>query len=305
VTAVVVDDLELVEVEVQHGALLKSKIRWRDTLARLGGDEFGVLLESCTMDEALRTAETLREVINEFKFVWDDRTFRLTASVGAVPISTSTDDVAALLQAADSACGAAKDAGRNRVYSYQENDIDLMKRRKEMQWAARISNALEENRFELFRQRILPLQPGLDVVTEESDPPYMAPGPARWLDSPRRSPLGIDGKPLLLRPCRSRDRPGHIAGRPPLYMYMPCHRSMSQRDGAWQIPTVLMGNLHPRQELWLAEYAVTPIGCNHFPRDESGSLCFSRLEAEGEPLRPSEVRWVTDRFGRTSQHAAP
>lgn len=147
----------------QIGALLKSKIRWRDTLARLGGDEFGVLLESCTMDEALRTAETLREVVNEFKFTWDDRTFRLGASIGVVPITPATDDVAALLTAADSACAAAKDAGRNRVYSYQENDIDLMKRRKEMQWAARISNALEENRFELFRQTIMPLQAGLDT----------------------------------------------------------------------------------------------------------------------------------------------
>lgn len=147
----------------QLGALLKSKIRWRDTLARLGGDEFGVLLESCTMDEAMRTAEMLREVISDFKFIWDERTFRLGASVGVVPITTGTDDVAALLTAADSACAAAKDAGRNRVYSYQENDIDLMKRRKEMQWAARISNALEENRFELFRQTIQPLQTGLDT----------------------------------------------------------------------------------------------------------------------------------------------
>ncbi|HUF74088.1 MAG TPA: EAL domain-containing protein [Gammaproteobacteria bacterium] len=147
----------------QVGALLKSKIRWRDTLARLGGDEFGVLLESCTMEEAVRTAESLREVINEFRFTWEDRTFRLGASVGVVPITPATDDVAALLTAADSACAAAKDAGRNRVYSYQENDIDLMKRRKEMQWAARISNALEENRFELFRQTIKPLQPGLDI----------------------------------------------------------------------------------------------------------------------------------------------
>jgi diguanylate cyclase (GGDEF)-like protein/PAS domain S-box-containing protein len=147
----------------QVGALLKSKIRWRDTLARLGGDEFGVLLESCSMDEAVRTAETLREVINDFRFTWDDRTFRLGASIGVVPITPATDDVAALLTAADSACAAAKDAGRNRVYSYQENDIDLMKRRKEMQWAARISNALEENRFELFRQTIKPLQPGLDI----------------------------------------------------------------------------------------------------------------------------------------------
>ena len=38
----------------QLGALLKSKIRWRDTLARLGGDEFGVLLESCSLDEAMQ-----------------------------------------------------------------------------------------------------------------------------------------------------------------------------------------------------------------------------------------------------------
>jgi diguanylate cyclase (GGDEF)-like protein/PAS domain S-box-containing protein len=142
----------------QIGSLLKSKIRWRDTLARLGGDEFGVLLESCTMDEALRTAETLRENIGDYRFSWDDRTFRLGVSIGVVPITAGTDDVASLLSAADSACAAAKDAGRNRVYNYQENDIDLMKRRKEMQWAARISNALDENRFELFRQTIQPLQ---------------------------------------------------------------------------------------------------------------------------------------------------
>lgn len=150
------------ELLKQLGALLKSKIRWRDTLARLGGDEFGVLLESCTIDEAMRTAETLREVVDEFKFVWEDRTFRLGVSIGVVPILAETDDVAALLTAADSACAAAKDAGRNRVYCYEETDIDLMKRRKEMQWAARISNALEENRFEMFRQTIRPLQSGED-----------------------------------------------------------------------------------------------------------------------------------------------
>jgi diguanylate cyclase (GGDEF)-like protein/PAS domain S-box-containing protein len=142
----------------QLGALLKSKIRWRDTVARLGGDEFGVLLESCTLEEAVRTAETLREAVNDFKFVWDERTFRLSASVGVVPITAEVDDVAALLTAADSAAAAAKEAGRNRVYSYQENDIDLMRRRREMQWAARINNALEDNRFELFRQTIQPLQ---------------------------------------------------------------------------------------------------------------------------------------------------
>jgi diguanylate cyclase (GGDEF)-like protein/PAS domain S-box-containing protein len=142
----------------QVGALLKSKIRWRDTVSRLGGDEFGVLLESCSLEEAVRNAETLREAIRNYKFVWEERTFRLGASIGVVPISPENEDVAALLSAADSACAAAKDNGRNRIYSFQENDIDLMRRRREMQWAARINNALEDGRFEIFRQVILPLQ---------------------------------------------------------------------------------------------------------------------------------------------------
>lgn len=142
----------------QLGALLKSKIRWRDTLARLGGDEFGLLLESCSLEEAMRTAEGLREIIRDHKFTWDERTFSLGVSIGVVPITAENQDVAALLTAADSAAQAAKEAGRNRVHSFEEHDIDLMRRRREMQWAARINNALEDSRFELFRQTIRPLQ---------------------------------------------------------------------------------------------------------------------------------------------------
>ncbi|MEM7284203.1 MAG: diguanylate cyclase, partial [Pseudomonadota bacterium] len=142
----------------QLGDRLKSKIRWRDTLARMGGDEFGVLLESCTLDEALQSAETLRQAIQDYKFVWDEHTFRLACSIGVVPITAENDDLASLLSAADSACQAAKEAGRNRVHSYERNDIDLLRRRREIQWAARINSALEEGRFELFRQVIRPLQ---------------------------------------------------------------------------------------------------------------------------------------------------
>ncbi|MCH8099035.1 MAG: EAL domain-containing protein [Proteobacteria bacterium] len=142
----------------QLGALLKSKIRWRDTLARLGGDEFGVLLESCSLEEAMKSAEVLRLAIGEYKFLWEERSFRLGVSIGVVPITAENEDVAALLSAADSACAAAKEAGRNRTQCFRENDIDLMRRRRETQWAARINNALEEDRFELFRQTIMPLQ---------------------------------------------------------------------------------------------------------------------------------------------------
>jgi diguanylate cyclase (GGDEF)-like protein/PAS domain S-box-containing protein len=142
----------------QMGALLKSKVRWRDTLSRLGGDEFGILLEACTLDEAMRMAESLREAVRQFRFSWEERVFRLGASIGVVPITADNEDVASVLSAADSACAAAKEQGRNRVHSFAENDIELMRRRREMQWAARINAALEEDRFELFRMPILPLQ---------------------------------------------------------------------------------------------------------------------------------------------------
>jgi diguanylate cyclase (GGDEF)-like protein/PAS domain S-box-containing protein len=142
----------------QVGALLKAKVRWRDTLSRLGGDEFGILLESCSLDEAMRTAEALREAVRNYRFTWEDRVFRLGASIGVVPIAADNEDVASILSAADSACQAAKEGGRNRVHSFAENDIELMRRRREMQWAARINAALEEGRFELFRMPIQPLQ---------------------------------------------------------------------------------------------------------------------------------------------------
>jgi diguanylate cyclase (GGDEF)-like protein/PAS domain S-box-containing protein len=142
----------------QVGALLKSKVRWRDTLSRLGGDEFGVLLESCSLDEAMRMAETLREAVRNFRFNWEERVFRLGASIGVVPLTRESEDVASVISAADSACQSAKEQGRNRVHSFAENDIELMRRRREMQWAARINAALEEGRFELYRMTIQPLQ---------------------------------------------------------------------------------------------------------------------------------------------------
>ena len=98
---------DLVEVAQR----IRSAVRDQDTVARLGGDEFGVLLESCSLDEAMRSAETLAAAIDEFKFSWEDRQFSLGVSIGVVPITAENQDVAALLSAADSAAQAAKEAG--------------------------------------------------------------------------------------------------------------------------------------------------------------------------------------------------
>jgi len=145
--------------------LLQQTIRERDTLARLGGDEFGVLLEGCPLENALRITEEMRRTVKEFRFYWQDKSFELGVSIGLVPIDAPGIDRSELLSAADVACYAAKDKGRNRVHVYQPDDEELAQRHGEMQWIARISEAFEQDRFRLYRQSIVPLRPTPDHRT--------------------------------------------------------------------------------------------------------------------------------------------
>lgn len=128
----------------------------RDTLARLGGDEFAVLLEKCSAAQALRVAQKICDDINEFRFVHDDRRFRVGASIGLVPFDQRWESVEAARKAADTACYAAKEAGRNRVHTWVETDKDIQSRHGEMHWASRLEQAMDDDHFVLFAQRIYP-----------------------------------------------------------------------------------------------------------------------------------------------------
>lgn len=136
---------------------LHERLRDRDTLARLGGDEFGVLLEHCPLDQALRIATELRDAAQDYRFVWEGKPFSVTASIGLVPLSTTIGSVSAALAAADAACYAAKEQGRNRVHLYQQDDALLAQQHTQMQWVSRLTHALEANRFRLYQQVNAPL----------------------------------------------------------------------------------------------------------------------------------------------------
>lgn len=141
----------------QLTTLLHGQMHEADTLARLGGDEFGVLFEGATMPRAMAAANSLRAVVEDFRFVWNDKTFSLGASMGLVEINADTENVTTALSAADAACYMAKDSGRNRVHAYQADDAELARRRGEMQWVSRIHDALDHDRFELACQTIVPV----------------------------------------------------------------------------------------------------------------------------------------------------
>ncbi len=155
-------------------SLLRGRVRRTDTLARLGGDEFGILLRSCPIEQAVGLARDLGRAIRDFRFHWQGRVFAVGASIGVVAIEPDYESVAEVLRAADTACYAAKDHGRNRVQVYQRDDRDLAKRHGEMQWLSRLHDALEEDRFELFAQPILAAAGGeprhLEILVALRDP---------------------------------------------------------------------------------------------------------------------------------------
>ena len=137
--------------------LLIKQLPSNATLARLGGDEFGVLLENSTIDHSREVAELILRVVESFQFSWESSTFDLSVSIGLVPITGDlTPSVA--LSAADVACFVAKESGRRRIHVYEEGDAEHTRHHSEMQWVSRINQAMAEDRFELFRQAIVPLQ---------------------------------------------------------------------------------------------------------------------------------------------------
>lgn len=141
----------------QLAVVLRGPIRDADTLARLGGDEFGVLLTFCVLEQALQVAERILHIVKDFRYVWQDKTFSIGASIGLVMIDDRTQTLSDVLRMADMACYAAKDKGRNRVHVYRADDSELLQRHGEMQWVARLNQALEQDRFELFCQNIVSL----------------------------------------------------------------------------------------------------------------------------------------------------
>ncbi|MFQ5660179.1 MAG: EAL domain-containing protein [Gammaproteobacteria bacterium] len=138
----------------QLGELFSGIVRKRDTLARLGGDEFAVMMEDCALVQATRVAKDLLYAVEKFRFVWEGKRFSVGVSIGVVPLNAGDGTVNEVLSVADTACYAAKDAGRNRMHIYHPNDSTLSKRRGEMRWVAEINQALEDNRFLIAAQEI-------------------------------------------------------------------------------------------------------------------------------------------------------
>ena len=90
----------------------RESIRDIDILGRYGGEEFAIILPATDLPGAHSVAERLRRSIADVPIPTERDDVTITISLG---VASNAQDVAALVNRADAAMYAAKQAGRNRV----------------------------------------------------------------------------------------------------------------------------------------------------------------------------------------------
>jgi len=150
---------------IQLSALLNERLRQGDLFARVGGDEFAIIAQGESMDAIVSLAEELRELVQNYTFEYEKQTFKISVSIGVVPITGKEKSLEALLQDVDSACYVAKQTGRNRVHLAQEGDIEVVKYRNDIAGIQSIRQALDEDLLTLFYQPVYRILPnGVEMI---------------------------------------------------------------------------------------------------------------------------------------------
>jgi len=170
------DHFKLINTACGHGAgdkLLKQVARiiltrFADAKAigRLGGDEFAALFGEDTAATAQSRCEDLVRTLRSFLFTWHEHAYEVSLSVGLVTFVPARG-VADVLAQVDIACQTAKAQGGDRVCLYREGDAASARHRAEAGLISTIGGALEQGRFCLIAQPIMPLRSDEEPVHYE------------------------------------------------------------------------------------------------------------------------------------------
>jgi len=142
----------------QVARILGETVRINDTVARLGGDEFCIILDDCTIEQATHVGQKICDIFEDYRFAYNEHRFRIGSSIGLVAIDKSWGNISDIMQAADTACYSAKDAGKNRVHTWLDSDASTQARHNEKRWTTRIEKALDEDQFVLHAQQLKKLE---------------------------------------------------------------------------------------------------------------------------------------------------
>ncbi|MEK8034818.1 EAL domain-containing protein [Ideonella sp. DXS29W] len=142
----------------QFAELVGGVLQRSDFFARLGGDKFAIVSEDQTEEGGAALARQIHRVIGEFEFQWEEREFRLAASIAVVRIQRDIVSFDQLMLMADEAAYHAKREGRGSICIYDPKRSNPDPQRETINWALVLFDALKQNRLRMYGQRLEPLR---------------------------------------------------------------------------------------------------------------------------------------------------
>ena len=127
-----------------------------DIAARIGNDEFALLLHRVNYDKAMLLAEQILAELKQLRVPWEGEVLKIGASIGAILIDETALSDIDLMISAGSSCATARDKGRNKIH-FQSFNEEVARRRNLATSMPKIVSALDEDRFTLFAQPIVPI----------------------------------------------------------------------------------------------------------------------------------------------------
>jgi diguanylate cyclase (GGDEF)-like protein/PAS domain S-box-containing protein len=146
------------ELIMRIAGIIRGTLRETDLVARIGGDEFAAILPEADAASAAVVAEKLLSAIRRQGVVTTSaqRQARVTTSIGVTVFDGSRGLTGEdLLVEADIAMYDAKDAGRDVVKVYDDEERSRERINVRATWLERLRSAVADDRFRLFAQPIL------------------------------------------------------------------------------------------------------------------------------------------------------
>ncbi len=142
---------------------IRSRIRSQDTFARLGGDEFVLLMKIKELEGVAVLADKLLEALRD-PFHIEDRTLRITGSIGIAIYPDNGNTQHDLLTNADAAMYHAKETGRN-AYCFFDTSMNAHAH-EHMEIMQDLRMALEHRELVVYYQMKVDTQSGMAVGAE-------------------------------------------------------------------------------------------------------------------------------------------
>ncbi|MCK9607269.1 MAG: EAL domain-containing protein [Methylomonas sp.] len=153
-----VGDRLLVELTI----LVRKLVPASSLFARIGADEFCLFLENKTKKQAHIIAETIRTTVENFRFFTGEICYSASVSIGITSLDNASpaQHPGEMILHSRQACNFAKINGRDKVKAYNQDDVAIKERRRDIYWVPIIRKALRESDFFLMFQPVVQLNNG-------------------------------------------------------------------------------------------------------------------------------------------------